>query len=208
MGNRLDLTGKKFGRWTVLSFSHKDKTGAIHWHCLCECGKNRSVRTQSLMRGESTSCGCYHKEKVTTHNMTGLPTFKSWESMKQRCTNENSPDYHRYGERGIKICDRWINSFDAFLADMGIRPLGTSLERIDSDGNYEPLNCKWATSSEQNRNKRVTKRYLWDGEMRCFSELAEISGLKPAIISNRLNSGWSIEKTMSTPNRKEKFQRI
>lgn len=160
---RLELSGKVFGRWTVIDFSHKNIRGEMYWNCICECGKQRPVSSNGLTRGKSVSCGCFHKERVTTHGMTKTKTFKSWESMKQRCTNEKSPDYHRYGARGISICERWVNSFENFLSDMGERPEGLTLDRIDVNGNYEPTNCKWSTLSEQNKNQR---RYLLEKSLK------------------------------------------
>jgi hypothetical protein len=157
MGLRADLSGKAFGRWVVIDYSHKNTRGEIYWNCVCECGSKKPVTAGSLRKGTSVSCGCLHKEAVTTHGMTGTKTFKSWDSMKQRCMNPKSPDYHRYGARGIAVCERWINSFDNFLLDMGLRPDKKTLDRIDVNGNYEPSNCKWSTYSEQNKNQR---RYL------------------------------------------------
>jgi len=206
MGRKaLELTGKKFGRLMVIERSHKGKHGEINWLCLCDCGNHTKVRAANLINETTKSCGCYHKEKVSTHNMTGVPTFKSWESMKQRCTNQNSPDYFKYGGRGITICDRWLNSFDSFYEDMGLRPKGTTLDRIDNDGNYEPDNCRWATAIEQLSNRRNTARYMFGDSLKTARELSEISGMKIKTIRDRLYAGWSVEKAMFTPNRKAKL---
>lgn len=200
---RLELTGMVFGRLTVVGQAQEKGTrGEVNWHCQCSCGNRIVARAANLRRGSTQSCGCFHREQVSTHGMTGLPTFKSWESMKQRCTNPNSPDYSNYGGRGISVCERWRNSFDAFLSDMGDRPKGKTLSRIDNDGNYEPSNCTWATVLEQQRNTRVTRKALWDGRLCTIYELAEISGIAPKIIGDRLYAGWSVEKTMTTPSRK------
>lgn len=201
-GFKLDLTGKKFGRWNVISLSHQNQKGLPYWKCVCDCGVKRVVRGVSLTCGESKSCGCYHKERVSTHNMTGLPTFKSWDSMKQRCTNANSPDYPKYGGRGITVCDRWLNSFDNFLEDMGQRPKSRTLDRKDNNGNYEPDNCRWATVAEQLSNRRNTVKTLYNDTMYTIRELSEISGLKEKIIRDRLYADWPIEKIMVTPSRK------
>ena len=200
----LDLTGKVFGRLKVYSKAlTKDSHGGIYWSCLCECGNALNVRASSVTMGKSKSCGCYHKDKITTHGMTGTPTFKSWDSMKQRCTNPNSPDYVRYGERGIKVCNRWLNSFDNFLSDMGERPKGKTLDRIDNKGDYVPENCRWATTLEQLSNRSNTIKIMYDGSLKTIRELGVISGMKEKIIRDRLYAGWDIEKILSTPNRKK-----
>lgn len=196
---RLDLVGRRYGRWTVLSFSHKKPAGEIMWNCRCECGKERPVKAASLESGRSTSCGCFHREQVSNHGMTGLPTFKSWESMKQRCLNPNATSHDRYGGRGITIHEAWINSFDQFLADMGERPEGTTLDRIDPDGNYEPSNCRWAGLKTQQRNRNVTPTLTHDGVTRTFAEWSELTGVSSKILSWRIKNGWGAEKTLTTP---------
>lgn len=156
----LELGGLQFGRWTVVRPRlRRGPLGEVYWLCLCECGRKRYVKAASLQSGRSQSCGCLHREVVATHGMTGTLTFKSWESVKQRCLNPNAPDYPRYGGRGIKVCMRWQNSFENFLADMGERPSRDhSLDRIDTDGDYDPSNCRWATRSEQQSNKRPYRK--------------------------------------------------
>jgi hypothetical protein len=130
------------------------------WLCQCECGNTVVVNGNALRRGNTRSCGCLQKDEASlrrrTHGMKGTPTYRSWVAMKNRCTNPRQDNYGRYGARGIAVCDRWLGEggFDAFLYDMGERPEGTTLDRIDPDGNYEPANCRWATAEEQERNKR------------------------------------------------------
>ena len=201
----LDLTGSKFGRLDVIAKAQvKGPRGEIYWVCKCNCGNTKNVRANQLTRGVTKSCGCLHRESVTHHGMTGLPTFRSWESMKQRCLNPKDPNYHHYGGRGIQVCERWVNSFDSFLADMGQRTSGTTLDRIDVNGNYEPSNCRWATSKVQNNNQRVTKRYAFNGKEMTTAEISEATGVQQRLIVDRLRAGWSLEEALSKPNRKAK----
>lgn len=200
---KLDLKGKVFGRWTVIDDPSINGRGECYWHCICECGTTRIVRAQSLVNGKSKSCGCLHKDTITTHGMTKTRTFKSWETMKQRCCNHNSPDYHNYGGRGVRVCKRWLDSFDNFLSDMGERPKGKSLDRIKNNLGYFPENCKWSDTSEQQRNKRNTRKVTYNDEQKTIYELADISGLPPKIIGDRLYAGWDIDRIMITPVRKK-----
>jgi hypothetical protein len=158
-----NLAGRKFGRLTAVVVSRTDSRGRPYWECVCDCGNRVAVRCDHLLDGRTQSCGCYGKEQRRSSNTTHGrgnhkhrdPTYISWCSMKKRCT---SPDaFHRkyYMECGVKVCDKWLNSFENFLADMGSRPKGTSLDRYpDKNGNYEPGNCRWATSLQQRHNRR------------------------------------------------------
>lgn len=148
------MIGQKFGRWLVLSEAHKRKTYIDKYNCICDCGVERQVLTNSLMRGLSKSCGCYHKDVIRTHGYDGTRTYKSYHAMRERCNNTNHLHYRHYGGRGITVCARWMESFQNFLADMGERPDNMTLDRKDNDGNYEPSNCKWSTKREQENNKR------------------------------------------------------
>ena len=162
--NFIDLTNQVFGRLTVLSRAANDsKHSSTMWRCKCSCGKEVEVRGGNLRSGSTRSCGCLQREKVaqtgqkaslwtTTHghyrNSKQSPTYTSWYAMRQRCTNSNHISYKYYGGRGIKICPE-CNSFTNFLADMGKRPEGTTLGRINGDGNYEPNNVEWQTDQQQ-----------------------------------------------------------
>lgn len=126
------------------------------------------------------------------------PAYRSWGNMLQRCTNPNNPAYPDYGGRGISVCVRW-ESFDAFLTDMGDRPLGMTLERIDNDGDYHPGNCRWATRAEQNANRRGARLLSHGGETLRISEWARRLGVRETRIRERLNKGWTVSQAVSTP---------
>jgi hypothetical protein len=161
----LDLTKQRFGRWFVMSFSHSDDHDN-HWNAVCACGTAKTIRAYDLKSGKSRSCGCQRsqslRQRFTVHGhntkRAPSPTYSSWANMIQRCTNPNHKQFADYGGRGVTICERWRWSFENFLADMGLKPLGLLLDRIDNDGNYTPSNCRWTTRLESNRNKRLNYR--------------------------------------------------
>jgi hypothetical protein len=155
MGKGIDISGQRFGRLIVLGRSKKKSNSGALWECTCDCGGSTVANSLKLRNGLTSSCGCYRKEILNQekHGFSGTRTHRSWKEMRNRCRNEKSTQWKWYGGRGIKICDEW-NNFEAFLADMGERPVGKTLDRLSSDGNYCKENCRWATPEEQASTNR------------------------------------------------------
>ena len=199
-----NIQGQQFGRLTVLQRSYEKRDG-VRWLCRCECGQNIITSSKVLLNGSTKSCGCLRNEKAaarqTTHGLTSngrhAREFRSWVHARERCYNTNNKNYALYGGRGITICDRWRNSFAAFLEDMGASGPGLTLDRKDSNGNYEPGNCRWATQKQQCRNRRNSVRVIWQNEKLQICDLADRLSLK----SERLKyffctKGLSIEEAV------------
>ncbi len=182
--------------------------GKPAWECLCDCGGLHVVLNEKL--GKIKSCGkcgiAKDASKRTTHGMTNTPTWITWSAMLARCTSQSSKDYKRYGARGISVCDRWM-VFEYFLMDMGERPAGTTIDRIDNLGNYEPGNCRWATVKEQNNNRRSNRMLTTKHGELTMSQAAELSGKSCELLAYRIDKmGMTADEAMNRPfirNRKK-----
>lgn len=164
MPKLIDMTGQKFGRLTVIEYSHANKQGNSMWKCRCDCGTEIIARGADLKSHNTSSCGCFRSElsrnRITKHSMTGTRIHDIWCNMKGRCFNKNNPRYDDWGGRGITVCDEWKNSFESFYdwAMANGYSDNLSLDRIDNNKNYEPSNCRWATPKEQANNRRITRK--------------------------------------------------
>lgn len=199
MPKLIDITGERYGRLTVIKLLPRQANGSTRWLCRCDCGTLTEVYRCNLTRGHVTSCGCYARELATRHGLATSRVYNIWIQMKHRCENPKCHAFRYYGSRGIKLCDRW-QSFDFFLEDMRQPPSNEhSIDRIDNSGNYEPSNCRWATRTEQARNKRNNRFITVGNETKTLSEWALIAGVSSPTIIRRLEDGWPPEKAVSTP---------
>lgn len=205
---RMDLTGQRFGKLTVICQAGLNKHNKSLWNCKCDCG-NETVTTTALLRsGKTKSCGCLHDEifaknrlKHFKHGQRQSRLYRIWAGMKQRCYNENVPKYQRYGGRGITVCPEWRDSFEAFrdwaLAN-GYRD-DLTLDREDNNGPYSPENCRWATNKEQTNNMSKSLFFELGGERRTLKEWASIYGLNYNTVYSRIyRNGWDFEKAITT----------
>ena len=210
MGKLIDLTGKKFGRLTIIEWVENNKWRQSRWLCRCECGKKIVITSSSLKNGNTKSCGCLAIEIKTKHghccrNKTSK-TYQIWHSMIQRCNNPNCKAYKNYGGRGIKVCKGW-RKFEGFLQDMGEQPLNLTLDRVDNNGNYCKENCRWATQKEQRRNTRRNILITINGVTKCLIEWCEDRKLNYRTVCSRLRYGWTIEEALDIIPRKKKNSR-
>lgn len=185
MPKALDITGVRFGRLTAISY-HSSSSQGRNWLCKCDCGTETYCEANQLKRGHKRSCGCLqidHARKIkTTHGMANTPTHNSWKSMIARCNYKGNGSYPRYGGRGISVCERWLISFENFYADMGEKPLGKTLDRIDVNGNYELTNCRWATDEEQDNNKTTSVKVTIDGVTMTYSQWGRKLNQDPCVL--------------------------
>jgi len=200
-----DLTGQRFGRLTVL-----ERDGYLHgknaWKCQCDCGRIVRRTGSAMLQGVSLSCGCMRRElaaeRHTKHNHCGTRLYTVYNNMKARCYNPHNHKFHRYGARGIKICEGWLNDFNNFYEwamSNGYRD-DLTIDRINNDGDYEPTNCRWVTNEEQSNNRSSNHLIEYQGQTRNLTEWSKITGLSFSTISARIHQlEWSPEKALTTP---------
>lgn len=188
-GKPFDLTGERFGFLVALKIIGKKSRQNV-WLCKCDCGESHQSTASHLNRGVVKSCGC--KKGFTKHNhcpRSGASSeYSCWRNMKQRCYNQKNPEFKNYGYRGISVCERWLNSFENFVEDMGYKPgENYSIDRIDVDGNYCPENCRWSTTKDQNDNKRQSVIITAFGETGSLTSMARKYGISPTTLRYRLS---------------------
>ena len=197
-----DLTGRVFGMLTVIERCDQpagQTRPRPFWLCQCSCGNQIAADHWNLLRGNTASCACVRGEH---HGKTKSPEYRVWQGMNRRCSDEHDTSFLNYGGRGIRVCDRWRESFSSFLANMGQRPTQKrTLDRRDNDGDYCPENCRWATQTQQARNTRANRRITHDGKTLCLAEWQEVTGIFIGVLWARLNLGWDAAKTLTTPVR-------
>lgn len=212
MGKLIDLTGQVFSRLVVIKRVENNKHNQVRWLCQCSCGNYITIRSSDLRNKNTKSCGClYNEVRGTTNFIHGhnrknqtSKTYQSWRNMIQRCASLYGKHYRTYGNRGIKVCNRWLK-FINFLNDMGDKPEGMSLDRIDNDGNYEPNNCRWATTKEQQRNRHNNRLITINSVTKCLVEWCEDLQLRYGTVLGRiLYYNWTIEEALEIVPRKNK----
>lgn len=198
MGKKEDLTGRRIGRLTVIEETDERRSGSVVWLCKCDCGNYKRISANSLKSGRVLSCGCYNKEVISTHGLSHTRLHHAWTSMKERCANPKNKEYPNYGGRGIRVCDEWLNSFEAFKEwavangyKNDAKRGDCTLDRIDVNGDYESSNCRWVDMKTQGRNRRSNHMLTINGETHCIAEWGEIANIIPSRISKRLVRGWS-----------------
>lgn len=219
--NFKDHSGHRFGRLLVLCEVERPphlKGRFTYWECLCDCGNKLIVNGNSLSTGNTKSCGCWHREcaaqiaaQTKTHGLRNSPEYRAWSGMKYRCYNSKANNWANYGGRGIAVCERWLEAFENFYADMGPRPSPAhSIDRIDNDGPYSPENCRWATESQQQNNRRSPRplpeypRYTYQGKTLTLSEWARELNMSRKALQHRVDRGWPIDRAFSESVHKRK----
>lgn len=192
-----NLTGQRFTRLTAVACAGRGKHGYL-WECMCDCGNTVVATVNHLTQGSTKSCGCLNTEvraqqcraRSTTHGMAARgrvhPLYSTWANIIQRTTNPDRRDYQFYGGRGVQVCDRWRKSFEAFVSDMGDRPEGLTLDRIDVNGDYTPENCRWASWDVQHQNTRSTRKFDVNGEILSCRDMEARCGVAARTIYQRI----------------------
>ena len=201
----IDMTGKRFGRYTVLYRLKNDKHGNAMWMCRCDCGAEKPVLGASLRKGIVVSCGCYHHDELikrfTTHGQSKTRLFGIWQSMKRRCNNPHHKNFNYYGGKGIKLCAEWDSDFSKFAEWAYANGYADNLtiDRIDPSKGYEPSNCKWSTRAEQQSHLSNCRLYEINGEVHPINTWCKIYNKPHETVRKRLLKGWDVEKALTTP---------
>ncbi len=205
--------GDKYNRLTAIKFDHRDKNNNLYWLFRCSCGNEKVIQVNHVKSGDTKSCGCLSREPRESigktfakenkiHRMTHTKEYNSWLAMKQRCLNKKNNDYKYYGVKGIKVCKRWLK-FENFYKDMGKRPVGTSLDRINNNLGYYKKNCKWSTAKEQANNRTSNRLLTFNGKTQNITQWANNLGIRSGLLYSRIDKlGWDIEKALTTKKRK------
>ena len=198
------IVGKRFGRLVVLrETAHRDKNGTIVWDCQCDCGNECTATTSNLRRGDTRSCGCLRKEfdrilptRPIRHGKSHSPTWRSWNAMMRRCYDLGYKDYPYYGGRGIEVCKRW-HQFENFYTDMGERPNGMTLDRVNVDRQYRKSNCRWADHTTQMNNTKRNRWLTYRGETMTMAEWSRRANISYTLLRARLNMlNWPVGKAL------------
>lgn len=209
MTRPLDLVGSRFGKLAVKERVRTEVPQSF-WRCECDCGQTAIVRGTQLTKGKTHSCGCLRRDTMRelgkasrTHGHStrggGTPTLRSWRNMVKRCTDPTDKAWPRYGGRGIRVCERWVNGFENFLSDLGPCPSGLTIERRDNDKDYTPDNCFWASRRRQANNRSSNIRATINGETLTVAQWAARMQVRPGLVYKRLGRGWSIERALTPP---------
>lgn len=221
-GRFKDLAGKVFFRLTVIDLAPNQifqcGQSKTRWNCLCQCGKMVVVLAGNLTKGHTRSCGCFRHDTrrqyvgmshpQAIHGLSATKEYQSWIAARHRVTNKSDPKYPSYGGRGIGMCSQWLDSFETFYRDMGPRPPGTTLDRVDNNGWYSPENCRWSTPKTQARNRRSSMLIIIDGVEKTAVEWSEISGIDAGTIRQRISlHRWEEKRAVFSPSRQKKKRR-
>lgn len=206
---RTDYTGQRFGRLVVIARSEeKNHRGRTVWRCVCDCGGEKACEGQHLVRGSIASCGCLADESRhrrpspnRKHGLTHTTMWTIWKDMVRRCYDETDPAFSHYGGRGITVCERWRHDVAAFAGDMGARPPGMMIERVDNDRGYELGNCIWADAITQQNNRRNNHRITHAGRTLTVAQWAREVGMQASTLIKRIEGGWPFERAISQPVR-------
>lgn len=207
MGAFQDLTGQKFGRLTVIERRGRDKWKNAIWLCECECGNTKLIAGTHLIKGRSKSCGCLQvekaKERATTHGLSHSRIYRIWFDMKRRCNQSQNKSYDRYGGKGVKVCDEWTESFQSFY-DWSMKNGYTdnlTIDRIDSNGDYSPSNCRWVDEFVQANNRSNNHYITYKGETKTMKQWSDVLGIGYYVLRSRFNKGWDVERAFHQPVR-------